>query len=81
MNAVARLYNSTSLQQKLIATVEGITADGHYDLDVKKSADPKNISPYVDARPKLHKFSNSYGKLVQDSRASMCHKRLFLLPT
>ena len=42
-----RFYNSRSLNQKMVAVVEGITSDGHYDLDVKKSADPKNLSPYV----------------------------------
>ena len=42
-----RLYNSRSLNQKIVAVVERITSDGHYDLDVKKSADPKNFSPYV----------------------------------
>ena len=36
----------------MVAVVEGITADGHYDLDVKKSADPRNLSPYV--APWLH---------------------------
>jgi len=41
-------YNSRSLNQKMVAVVEGITSDGHYDLDVKKSADPKNLSPYVE---------------------------------
>ena len=43
-----RFYNSRSLNQKMVAVVEGITSDGHYDLDVKKSADPKNLSPYID---------------------------------
>jgi len=41
-------YNSRSLNQKMVAVVEGITSDGHYDLDVKKSADPKNLSPYIE---------------------------------
>eukprot|EP00435_Cladocopium_sp_Y103_P001963 s334_g1.t1 len=43
------LYNSRSLNQKIVAVVERITSDGHYDLDVKKSADPKNLSPYVES--------------------------------
>lgn len=42
-----RFYNSRSLNQKMVAVVEGITSDGHYDLDVKKSADPKNLSLYI----------------------------------
>lgn len=43
-----RFYNSRTLNQKVIAIIEGITTDGFYDLDVKKSADPRNISPYLE---------------------------------
>jgi len=42
-------YNSRTLNQKVIAIIEGITSDGFYDLDVKKSADPRNISPYLES--------------------------------
>eukprot|EP00913_Durusdinium_trenchii_P026777 g25118.t1 len=42
-------YQSKSFGQRIIATVEGITSEGFYDLDVRQSADPKNISPYIAA--------------------------------
>lgn len=41
-------YQSKSFGQRIIATVEGITSEGFYDLDVRQSADPKNISPYIE---------------------------------
>ena len=31
----------------MVATVERMTSDGHYDLDIKKSADPKNMAPFT----------------------------------
>lgn len=43
----ARYYESRSHGRKVLAIVEGITSEGFYDLDVKKFADPRNLSPYI----------------------------------
>eukprot|EP00913_Durusdinium_trenchii_P007199 g6770.t1 len=40
-------YESRSHGRKVLAIVEGITSEGFYDLDVKKFADPRNLSPYI----------------------------------
>ena len=42
-----RFYNSRTHGQRIVAKVEAITADGLYDLDVKKAALPSNISRYA----------------------------------
>ncbi|CAJ1373075.1 unnamed protein product [Effrenium voratum] len=42
-------YNSKTHSQQILAVVEGVTADGLYDLDVKKSAHPLNLLPYVES--------------------------------
>ena len=44
-----RFYYSQRYGKKIVARVEGITSDGLYDLDVKKSADPQNLSLYIAA--------------------------------
>ena len=45
--APLRFYNSRTHGQRIVAKVEAITADGLYDLDVKKAALPSNISRYA----------------------------------
>jgi len=41
-------YYSKTHSQTVVAEVKGITADGLYDLDVKKRALPENVSRYVE---------------------------------
>mmetsp|Transcript_15553 Transcript_15553/g.36654 ORF Transcript_15553/g.36654 Transcript_15553/m.36654 type:complete len:564 (-) Transcript_15553:68-1759(-) len=41
-------YYSKTHGQKILAKVEAITPEGHYDLDVKRCAHACNISPYVE---------------------------------
>ena len=43
---VSRFYSKTH-SQTVVAEVKGITADGLYDLDVKKRALPENVSRYA----------------------------------